>query len=97
MSATAWNLKTFDAGPVLETPAAARVKILQPMITTGPSMHAEILSFDEHTIRVRVHRLIVVGYTVQVRSGQRVAFGSVRSAVPVGSDYEIDVDVERLS
>jgi hypothetical protein len=97
MSATAWNLKTFDAGPPLETPAAARVKILQPMITTGPSMHAEILSLDEHTIRVRVPRLIVIGYTVQVRSGQRVAFGSVRAAVQVGAEYEIEVDVERLS
>jgi hypothetical protein len=97
MSTTAWNLETFATGPVLKKPGAARVKILQPMITTGPSMHAEILGLYNGKIRVRVPRLIVVGSTVQVRSGQRVAFGSVRSSIPVGPDYEIEVDVERWS
>lgn len=97
MSATVWNLKTFAASPVLQMPAAARVKILQPMITTGPSMHAEVLGFNEHRMSVRVPRMIVVGSTVQVRSGERVAFGSVLSSAAVGPDYEIEVDVERLA
>jgi hypothetical protein len=78
-------------------PAPARVKILYPAITTEPSMHAEILGVAEKWMQVRVPRLIVVGSTVQVRGGGRVAFGSVRASLAVGCDYEIDVDVARSS
>ena len=77
--------------------APARVKILHPVITTGPSMHAEILGLAEKWMQVRVPRLIVVGSTVQVRGGGRVAFGSVSASVAVGPDYDIRVDVERSS
>jgi hypothetical protein len=87
------NLEIRAAG----NPAPARVKILHPAITTGPSMHAEILGLAEKWMQVRVPRLIVVGSTVQVRGGGRVAFGSVRASVAVGPDYDIDVDVERCS
>lgn len=97
MTSNATDLQGFAVDPTLQMPAAARVKILHPMITTGPSMHAEILAFSESWMQVRVPNLIVVGATVQIRSGHRVAFGSVRSSVSTGPDYEIEVAVERAS
>jgi hypothetical protein len=81
----------------LETPARARVKVLHPTITAGPSMHAQLIHLSDQLLQVRVPRSIDVGSTVQVRSGERVAFGPVRSSVSSGTDFEIEVDVERSS
>jgi hypothetical protein len=97
MSPDTGHLQGLEADPAVEVPMPARVKILHPMITAAPSMHAEILGFSGNGMQVRVPRLIVVGATVQVRSRHRVAFGSVRSSVPTGPDYEIEVAVERAS
>jgi len=91
------DLDTLSAIPVPAPPAHARVKILYPNITTGPSMHAELLGGAGNTIQVRVPRPIVVGATVQVRSRERVAFGAVSASVPIGLEYQIDVNVERSS
>jgi hypothetical protein len=76
-------------------PAPARVKVLDPIITTGPSMHAEILSSVENRILVRVPKNVIVGAMVQVRSGEQIAFGEVRSAASLGAGYEIGVDIAR--
>jgi hypothetical protein len=91
------DLDTLSAIPVPAAPAHARVKILYPDITTEPSMHAEVLGRAGNRMQVRVPRPIVVGATVQVRNRDRVAFGAVSASVPVGLEYQIDVDVERSS
>lgn len=91
------NPETSVAGPVSGIAVPARVKILYPAITTGPSMHAEVLGLGENRMQVRVPLLVVAGSTVQVRTGGRIAFGSVRASLAIGGDYEIDVDVERSS
>jgi hypothetical protein len=91
------DLDTLHAIPVPATPAHARVKILYPNVTIGPSMHAEVLGDAGNRLQVRVPRPIVVGATVQVRSRERVAFGAVSASVPMGLEYQIDVDVERSS
>ncbi len=56
-------------------------------------MHAEILEYSEDRLRVRLPRLAVVGSTVQIRSGQRVAVGVVRSCTPLETDCEIAVQI----
>jgi hypothetical protein len=89
------NLETNAALPVPRISAPARVKILYPLIMTGSSMHGEILCYAEKWMQVRVPNRIVVGATVQVRGGGRIAFGSVSASVAVGPDYDIEVDVER--
>jgi hypothetical protein len=75
--------------------ASARVKVLNPLTSTDPPMRAELLSFTGSDLRCRVPRLILVGSTVQVRTGQNVAFGDVRSSVAIGSEFEIELDVRR--
>ena len=77
--------------------APARVKVLNPLTTTSPSIHAELLSSSEANLRVRVPRSISVGSAVQVKTRERVAFGLVRSSTASGSEYEIGVDVQRSS
>ena len=75
--------------------APARVKILNPLTSTGPSMHAELLGSSDRGLQVRVPRCILVGSTVQVRTQKGIAFGEVRSSAQSGSDYEIGVLVQR--
>ena len=82
---------------VCDIQTVARVKVLHPMLTAGPSMHAEIISRAESQLTIRVPRLIVYGSTVQVRSGKEVMFGKVYASVVIGSDCEIAVNVERSS
>lgn len=86
-----------DAGWATATPAPARVKVLNPLTSTGPSMHAEILGVSETGLVARVPRSILIGSTVRVRMGENVAFGEVRSCSPRGSEFEIAMEVQRSS
>jgi hypothetical protein len=79
------------------TPTPARVKVLNPLASAGPAMHAELLSFSAESVRLLVPRSILVGSTVQVRTRGNVAFGEVRSSVSTGAGFEIGVEVQRLS
>jgi hypothetical protein len=102
------ELKTFafnPAAPSEETatqagvvaPVSARVKVLNPVSSTGPSMPAQILSFSRSGFQIRVPRCILVGSTVQVRTREKIAFGEVRSSIPAGAEFEIGVEVQRSS
>jgi hypothetical protein len=75
--------------------APARVKILNPVTSTGCSMHAEILRCSGVDLQVRVPRNVLIGSIVQVRTSQMIAFGEVRSATPAGAVFEIGVAVQR--
>ena len=76
------------------TPGPARIKVLNPMITTGPSISCELLAISEDRLLVRVPRFIVVGSTVQVRSGKYVAFGTVTTCIGFESGFEIGDELE---
>jgi hypothetical protein len=76
-------------------PAPARIKVVNPLTSLGPSMQAEVLGCSDANLRVRVPRLIVAGSTVQIRTRGRTAFGEVRSSISTGAEFEIEVDVRR--
>ncbi len=69
-----------DFDPHLAVPAPARVKVLHPILTDGPSTKGEILAISGNLLRVRVPGVIVVGSTVQVRSGEQLGVGTVRTS-----------------
>jgi hypothetical protein len=69
----------------------ARVKVLNPLTSTGPSMHAELISSSETDVHLRVPRCIFRGSSVQVRTHQGIVFGAVQSCVAAGSEFEIGV------
>ncbi len=76
-------------------PGPAKLKVVDPLATMGPSSAAEILSSSDRVLRMRVTRNILVGSKVQVRTSSRIIFGEVLSMTPVERAYEIVVDVER--
>jgi hypothetical protein len=79
--------------PARPEPLPARVKVLNPMTSLGPPMHAELISSFDGGIEVRVPRRILVGSVVQVRTGERIVFGEVRSCEAAGAQFEIAVRV----
>jgi len=78
-----------NLGGVAET--WARVKVLNPLTSTGPSMHAELTSSSETDLHIRVPRCIFRGSSVQVRTNVGIVFGAVESCVPAGAEFEIGV------
>jgi hypothetical protein len=58
-------------------------------------MHAQLIEQTGNRVYVRVPKPIVSGSTVQVRSGESVAFGLVSDSVAAGPEYEIEVEVQR--
>jgi hypothetical protein len=73
----------------------ARVKVVNPIGSTGPSVSALILSFSDVQLQIRVPRSILVGSQVMVRTGELVMFGDVTSAQQNDGAYEIAVTVRQ--
>lgn len=96
MAARVWDLQNFASGRAFQTPAPARIKVLNPMLTTGPSSDAEIIGFSDDRLKVRVTTLIMVGSMVQIRSGERIAFAKVIATSLTGPDFEIEIDVKQF-
>lgn len=72
----------------------ARVKVLDPLTSLGPSMEAELLSSAGSDYQLRVPRWIIPGSTVQVLTSQGVVVGRVWLATESGPGFEIEVSVE---
>ena len=83
--------------PLARKPVPARVKVLNPLSSTGPSMHAELLGVLHQSLWVRVPRQVLAGSTVQVRTSGGVTFGEVRTSLVNGAEFEIEVTVQRTS
>jgi hypothetical protein len=77
-----------------ETTPAARIKVLDPILSNGPSGPAHLLNASLQSLHVRVPRSIFVGAFVQVRSSVGIAFGQVRYCIPAGTDFQIGVKLE---
>ena len=75
--------------------ATARVKVLDPLTSVGPAIHAELVGASDSGLHLRVPRFILVGSAVQIRIRDEVAFGEVRESVAIGGAYEILVAVKR--
>jgi hypothetical protein len=79
----------------LAVPGPARLKVLDPIATTGPSSQAEILSASEFALRVRTGRRVLPGSKVQVRTNTRIMFGEVLAAIERDGKFDIVVEIQR--
>ncbi len=76
--------------------ATARVKVLNPLTSIGPAMHAELVDASDGGLHLRVPRAVLVGSAVQIRTRDHLVFGEVRASMAVGGAYEIQVVVKHL-
>jgi hypothetical protein len=82
----------FDGSPA--SARSARVKVLDPLTSMGPSMQGELIDCSGSTLRIRVPRCILVGSSVHVRTPDIVAFADVISMREAGDGFEIEVTLK---
>jgi hypothetical protein len=82
----------LDAGNSETSPA--RIKVLDPITSNGPSGEATVLNSSSRGLHARVPRSIFVGSLVHVRSSLGNAFGKVRYCIPSGEEFQIGVKLE---
>ena len=75
----------------------ARVKVLDPITSLGPSAPGQLLAASSTGLHLRVSRLLFVGAMVQVRSSIGTVFGRVRYCFPAGSEFQIGVKVQKAA
>jgi hypothetical protein len=74
--------------------AAARIKVLDPIMSLAPSAPAHLLTASSRSLHLRVSRYIFIGALVHVRSSFGLAFGHVRYCIPAGSEFQVGVKLE---
>lgn len=77
--------------PRLEEDTPARLKILHPLISMGPSIHARILNRSASGVKLRVPHSVFVGALVLVRLPDGIVFGKVRYCISAGAEYQVGV------
>ena len=82
--------------PQVNANAGARIKVLDPITSLGPSGPAYLLNASPRSLHVRVTRSIFIGALVHVRSSVGLAFGHVRYCIPAGSEFQIGVKLEPM-
>jgi hypothetical protein len=90
------KLKEEEAAgnPLINSNTPARIKVLDPITSVGPSAPAHLLNASSQSLHVRVSRLMLIGALVHVRSPLGQAFGSVRYCIPAGTEFQIGVKLE---
>jgi hypothetical protein len=77
--------------PRVRVDIAARLKCLNPLLSTGPSSHARIVEISYHGMKFRVTRELPVGGLVQIIVSGKILMGTVRHAQRAGSEFEIGI------
>lgn len=69
----------------------ARVKVLDPMVSLGPSFQGRVENTSSNGLKVRAPRSILQGSVVQVRFRDRIVLGKVKHCTPVGNEFDIGI------
>lgn len=99
VSADVESLRPFATGsredrrkePRVSENAPARVKMLHPLISTGPSIHARILNRSASGVKLQVPHSVLVGALVLIRLPDTVVFGKVRYCISAGTEFQVGV------
>ena len=75
----------------------ARLKCLNPLISTGPSASVRIIEVSYHGMKLRVGRELLVGGLVQIIVSNKILMGKVRHVKSVESEFEVGIHLtERI-
>lgn len=75
----------------LDSAIPARVKVIDPLDTMGPSSPAHVLRVWDTGLSIKVHCAILRGSLVQVRTNDNIRLGRVQLCLPSGTEFEISV------
>jgi len=75
----------------------ARLKVLDPITSLGPSGPAQLPATSSTGLHLRVPQIVFVGAMVQVRSSSGTVFGRVRYCFPGGAGFQIGVKLRQAA
>jgi hypothetical protein len=78
-----------EARVVEDSPA--RIKVLDPMVSLGPSFQGRVVNTSTKGLKVRVPHSILQGSIVQVRFKDRIVLGKVKYCLPAKGEFHIGV------
>jgi hypothetical protein len=84
----------LEAATAQTSKSRARVKVLDPLTSLGPSMEGELLSSSASDFRLWVPRWIIPGSAIQILISKQVVLGKVWFSTKAGTGFEIEVAVE---
>ena len=83
--------------PRVAVDVPARFKSLSPLMSTGPSIRANIVDLSRSGMKLRVSRGYELGELVQVVVPETFYMGIVRHCVPVSTGFEVGIKLtERI-
>jgi hypothetical protein len=71
--------------------SAARVKVINPLMSTDPAAAARVLNRSASGLKVKVPCSVFVGALIQVRMPGEILLGEVRYCVSNGAEFDIGV------
>jgi hypothetical protein len=77
-------------------PIDGRMKIIDPLLTMGPSARVEVVNWSDSEVCVRLPRQVLVGAMVHLRTADNIFVGEVRHAHPLESGHEIHIRVKEI-
>lgn len=72
---------------------AARVRVLNPLLSTGPAALVHVQNRSDGGLKLSVPRQILVGSLVQVLMPGEILLGEVRSCSPSEDQYDIGIKI----
>jgi hypothetical protein len=73
-----------------------RMKIIDPLMSTGPSARVEVVQWSDSEVCVRLPRQVFVGATIHLRTADKIFVGEVRDCHLVQSGHEIHIRVNEI-
>lgn len=77
-------------------PIDGRMKVIDPLMSTGPSTKVQVLRWSDSELSVCVPRRVLVGATVHLRTAGKIIIGEVRRCEPNEGSHEISVLVKEI-
>jgi hypothetical protein len=77
----------------LDSTIPVRVKVVDPLLTTGPSSPACLLRAWDTGMTLKVHCAIFRGSLVQVRTNDKILLGRARLCLPSGTEFEVSIEI----
>jgi hypothetical protein len=74
----------------------AHVKVLDPLLSTGPSTRARVVNDSASTVIINFPRIVFAGALIQIRMQSKMLFGKARRCTAKGSEYEVEIEKQEI-
>jgi anti-sigma factor RsiW len=84
-----WDGSERRSEPRTETEFETRLKVLNPISSTGASVKASVIGVSTKGVKLRVETAVMVGAMVQIRLKESLALAEVRYCNEAGDEFHV--------